>query len=64
MNFRYIVITLVSGMMMLGLMENNKQEIGDNKQKGKNSTKVFNICILVSSVCSFILFFICAKSPY
>lgn len=64
MNFRYIVITLVSGMMMLGLMENNKQENGNNKQKGKISTKVFNICILVSAVCSFILFIICAKSPY
>jgi len=64
MNFRYIVITLVSGMMMLGLMENNKQENENNKQKGKISTKVFNICILVSAVCSFILFIICAKSPY
>ncbi len=67
MNFRYIVITLVSGMMMLGLMETNKQnkqEIKENKQKKKNSTIVFNVCILVSSFCSFILFIICAKSPY
>ena len=67
MNFRYIVITLVSGMMMLGLMESNKQnkqEIKENKQKKKNSTILFNICILVSSFCSFILFIICAKSPY
>ena len=64
MNFRYIVITLVSGMMMLGLMENNKQCMKANNKKKSITTVLFNLCVIVTSICSFILFIVCAESPY
>ena len=49
---------------MLGLMENNKQCMKANNKKKSITTVLFNLCVIVTSICSFILFIVCAESPY